>query len=421
MRIEKIIRDPGEVPVVDEKRRGLDPEHPFNKKLINEVNQRLMKIQEKEDFSEYAFDEETKREILRELNKIYKEIKGRGSPPELPIKPEIFEFYPVWTNINEYEPKKHFIVVDSSIISDKIEINLRSNNPKIMIKPTKVEIEKIKAKESFVVRQIELYSEEPGIKGEIIATPDNPSHSSKLGVEVLENPIFSPKDGFAFVPNETTIVDAGKKKVWLCIVKGIIGASKEINISSEDPINSPGVWFLPDTKNIKKNMIKNIAIIEIPIEVKGSGHIGEKATVTAKYEDKVSELHVTVVPEPTITGVVQDIRYSSKETKKISGFIYEEGVIEIYYRHPLIKKYMAKKDFKNRLDFLTFLSDVITREALRALVLSGIRESSSRFPIFNPDHQEQEIEDYISREYFDQGPKLHDLFLNLAKGLKVQY
>ncbi|MGC9086018.1 MAG: hypothetical protein ACP5IT_07525, partial [Thermoproteota archaeon] len=369
----------------------------------------------------YAFDEETKREILRELNKMYKEIKGRGSPPEPPIKPEFFEFYPVWASISEYEPKKHCIVVNSSIIADKIEINLRSNNPKIIIKPTRIEIEKTKTKETFVVRQIELYSETSGLEGEITATSYDPSHSSKLGVEVLENPIFSPKDGFAFVPDETTIVDAGKKKVQLCIDRNVIRTSKEIDISSEDPIISPGTWLLPDIKNIEKNMIKNIVLIEIPIEVKGSGHIGEKATVVAKYEDNISELHVTVVPEPTIAGVIQDIRYSSKETKKISDFIYEEGVIEVYYKHPLIKKYMAKKDYKDRLDFLTFLSDVITREALRAFVLTGIKESSSRFPIFNLDHPEQEIERYVTREYFDQGPKLHDLFLNLAKSLKVQY
>jgi hypothetical protein len=156
-------------------------------------------------------------------------------------------------------------------------------------------------------------------------------------------------------------------------------------------------------------------IIEIPIKVKGSGHVGEKATVVAKYEDNVSELHVTIVPEPTITGAIRDIRYSPKETKKISDFLDEEGVIEIYYKHPLIKKYMTKKDF------LTFLSDVITREALRAFVLSGIRESSSRFSIFNEDHPEPDIENYITHEYFNQGPKLHDLFLNLAKSLKVQY
>ena len=34
LEIEKIIRNPEEAALVDEKRRGLDPEHPFNKKLF---------------------------------------------------------------------------------------------------------------------------------------------------------------------------------------------------------------------------------------------------------------------------------------------------------------------------------------------------------------------------------------------------
>lgn len=79
---------------------------------------------------------------------------------------------------------------------------------------------------------------------------------------------------------------------------------------------------------------------------------------------------------------------------------------------------MQKKDYNNRLDFLTFLSDIMTREALKVFVLSGIRESSSRFSIFNYDRPEPEIEDHITREYFDQGSRLHDLFFNLTKTLK---
>ncbi|MEM3451896.1 MAG: hypothetical protein QXU11_11795 [Thermoproteota archaeon] len=220
----------------------------------------------------------------------------------------MFEFYPVWSDIKEYEPKRHIIVINSSIVVDKMEITLQSNNSKIRVKPATIEIEETAAKEGFIIKQIELYSEEAGIIGEVIATSDNLNHSSKMGVRVLENPIFSPENGFAFVPGKITIVDGGEKKVLLCIDKNVIETSKEIRISSEEPINSPGTWLLPDPKNIDKNMIKNIVVLEIPIKVKGTDHIGEKATVTAKYEDKMSELHVDIVPEPSIAGAIRDIR-----------------------------------------------------------------------------------------------------------------
>jgi len=108
MDIRELIKDPEEAPIVDEKRRGLDPDHPFNRKLFDEINKRLKSIQEEEEASRYSFDEQTKREILREVNKIYNEIKGRGTPPGPPIKPEFFEFYPVWADIKEYEAKTFF-------------------------------------------------------------------------------------------------------------------------------------------------------------------------------------------------------------------------------------------------------------------------------------------------------------------------
>jgi hypothetical protein len=421
MEIEKIIRDPEEDALVDEKRRGLKLDHPFNQKLLLEVEKRLKTIQEEEEASKYSFDEHTKREILKELNKIYKDIKGRGPPPEPPIKPDNFEFHPPYTEIMEFEPKKIFLIINSSIVSDELEISLKSTNLDIVIKGNNIiKIEKEKIKEEFLIKQIEVYSEKPGIRGEIIASTKKPNHTAKIGIKVLENPIFSPKDGFAFVPEKTTIVDGGEKKVQLCIDKNFIRSSKEIILSSQDPINCPGKWLLPNPKNMQKCIIKNIVLIEIPIKVKGNGHVGEKATVTANYEDKTTDLHITIVPEPSITGLFRDIRPSPKETKRISGFIEEEGVLEIYYKHPLIKKYMTRKNFRNRGEFLVFIADTITREVIKAFVLSGIEENSSRFPIFDSDHPEPEIEGHITREYYEQGPKMHDMFINLAKNLKLE-
>jgi len=412
--IEKLVRDPNEVSLVDEKRRGLDLTHEFNIKLIDEINNRLKNIQEEEESSKFTFDESTKKEILKELNKIYREIKGRGPPPEPPIKPDFFEFYPVYVDIKEYEPKKVFLVINSSLITNKIAINIQSKNRDIIVKPTTIKLEEEKIKEGdFVIKQIEIYSEEAETKGEVSATSDSIEHSSKLGIRVLRNPIFTPENGFAFIPNKTTMVDGGKKKVDLCMCKEII-ADKEIYLNQQGPINCPGKWILPDQKNLNEKMIKNILKLEIPIEVKGTGHIGEKATLVATYGNKRSTLDVTIIPEPSITGLFRDIRLSPKDTKKISGFVEEEGVLEIYYKHPLIQKYM-KKNFKIKNDFLVFIADTITREAIRALVLSGIKESSSTFPIFNPDNPELEIENYMINEYYEKGPKMHDLFTKLAK------
>jgi hypothetical protein len=419
MEVETVIRDPTEAPLVDEKRRGLDSEHPFNRKLFEQINDRLKEIGDTEEASRYSLDEKTEKDILRELNKIYREIRGTGLR-EFPIRPVTFAFYPVYISMKEYEPKTVSLIINSSVISDDFEIFLQSTNPDIVIKrPKSIKIEDTPAEE-FVAKQIELYSEKAGARGDIVATRF-PCHldTEKMGVEVLENPIFSPANGFAFVPDRTTIVDGGEKKVDLCIDRIAIDELRRIALVSSDPINCSGEWLLPEKEEgLQKHMIKSIVRIEIPIKVKGTDHIGEKGNVKASYGDNASNLNVTVVPEPSITGLLRHIRPSGKKTDKICAFIKEEGILEIYYKHPLVRKYMIK-NFSNRLDFQVFIADTLTREVLRAFVKTGFEDNSSRFPIFDMSHPESEIEDHITREYYENGPKLHEMFILLARAFKL--
>jgi hypothetical protein len=419
MEVESVIRDPTEAPLVDEKRRGLDPEHPFNRKLFEEINNRLKTIGEQEEASKFCFDENAKKDVLRELNKMYKEVKGAGLH-EPPIRPVTFAFYPVYVSLLEYETKMVSLIINSSIFSDDFDISLQSTNPDIIIRrPRSIKIEE-KPAEKFIIKQIELYSEKVGARGEVIATRF-PNHldTEKMGVEVLENPIFSPVNGFAFVPEKTTMIDGGQKKVDLCIDRLVISESRRIALVSSDPINCPGEWRLPEKdEGLKEHMIKHIVKVEVPIEVKGTGHVGERGNVKASYGDKGCNLNVTVVSEPSIAGLFRDIRLSGKETEKICEFIKDEAILEIYYKHPLIKKYMVK-NFNNRADFLTFVADTLTREVLRAFVTTAVAESSSRFPIFNMDHPENEIEDHMTHEYYENGPRMHEMFLQLSRTLKL--
>jgi hypothetical protein len=419
MEIGELLRDIGEAPLVDAKRRGLDSEHRFNKLLCREINKRLASLQEKEEASKYTFDENALKDALKELNKLYSEIKGRGPPPLPPIEPETFAFHRPHCSLKEYEPKTVFLIINSDIISDGLELSIESTNPDIIVKRKYIKIDKAPDSD-FIIKQISLYSEKAEITGEIIAKSILPPNldSEKMGVEVLANPMFSPANGIAFVPDKTTIVDGGKKKVDLCINKTLISSRCDIALSSSGPIRCPGKWTLPSTWGLEKYIIKNIAKIEIPIETKGKENIGEKATVHASYKDRSSSLDVTIVLEPSISGLFRGIRPSPKNTKKISDFVKTEGILEYYYKHPLIKKYM-KKDFMNRSEFLVFVADVLTREAIKAVVNSGIEENSSRFPIFDMDNPELEIDEHVRREYFEQGLTMHNLFMKLLRDIKL--
>jgi hypothetical protein len=207
--------------------------------------------------------------------------------------------------------------------------------------------------------------------------------------------------------------------VELCIEKSIIKQHRRIALSSSYPITCAGEWLLPEKKeNLQKYLVKNIVRVELPIKVKETGHIGDKAAVEASYKDKTSNLKVSVVSEPLIAGLFRDIRISAKATERICSFIQDEGILEIYYKHPLIKKYMGK-NFRRKSSFLVFIADTITREVLRAFVETGVRENSSRFPIFDMTRPESEIADHIVREYYEKGPRMHELFIHLAKTFKI--
>lgn len=419
MEIRELLRDPEEPPLVDAKRRGLDSEHRFNKILCREIDRRLASLQEKEEAAKYSFDEKALRDALKELNKLYSEIRGRGPPPRPPIEPETFAFYPVYASLKEYEAKTVFLIINSDIIGDGLELSIESTNPEIIVKRKFIKIEVV-PESDFIVKQIPLYSEKAEITGEIIAKSILPPTlgSEKMGVEVIANPMFSPSDGVAFVPDKITIVDGGKKKVDLCIEKTLVSDRCNIMLSSEGPIICPGRWTLPTGWGLERYIIKNIAKIEIPLATRGKDNIGEKALIKASYRDRSSSLEVTIVPHPSISGLFRGIRASPKSTKRISEFIKAEGILEYYYKHPLVKKYM-KRDFMNKSEFLVFVADVLTREATKTVVTSGIEENSSRFRILDIDKPEFEIEQHVIREYFEQGPKMHELFMKLLKSTKL--
>ena len=408
MEVESIIRDQNESPLVDEKRRGLDSEHPFNRSLFDEINKRLQKILEEEESSEYSIDDSTKKSILNQLNKIYKDIKGKGGTIEPPIKPELFEFYPVHTYLKEFESKNVNLIINPGCILGDIEITIKSSNKSIDVTPQVIKINEEDVNKEFIVKQVKIYSEEKGAKGEIIALCDTLNHSAKVGVDVTENPIFSPNNGFSFVPDKTTIVDGGQKNIDLYIDKKFLGKNKEIKLSSSDPIECAGKWILPDKKNWDKCEIK----------VKGNNKIGKSSIINATYEGKKAEIEITVVNEPSISGLFRDVIPSGKETKDIAKFVKEIGILEFYYKHPMIKKYMINGDFRKKPDFLAFLADTLSRTAIKAVVVCGINESSSRFPIFDQDRPEIEIDRYATKEYFENGLVMHELFLELCKSIK---
>ena len=421
---EKLIRPPREEIIVEEKRRGLDETHPFVQKLLKEINKRIGKVVEEErEESEYTFDEDKKKKTLKELNKIAKELHGKGEPPpfEPPIKPEKMAFSPPAIEFLEFETRTVWLVINRVLLTKGTKISLESKNPKISVKPTKIEFKESNLsdlKKEFVVKPIKITAKEK-IDGEVIAHTNG--LEAKLGVDVLENPMFSPKDDFEFMPpdHKTTVIENGEKKIDLIINNKLIAPDpyylesitiKSTNLQNIKVTKNPNKW--------EREKIRDITAIKIP--VRGT-KLGERGNIIANYKDRESEIEMKVISS-SMSGFFKDINplESEEGNRKIAYFNEDQGSLFFYTNHPLVKKYMKRKNFSKRDDFLVFIGDTLTREAIKAMVEGGIKNNSSRYPVFNPkDPTKKEIEDFIDRDYYTYGAKIHEVMRAFLKTMKL--
>jgi hypothetical protein len=422
---DKLLRK--EEDVLDEKRRGLNQRHPFIEKLSLEIATRLKILVEKEretgKIAEYNFDESSKINALKELNKIAKqEIAGGKEPIEkpLPIKPETISFYPIAsTEIKVYEEKTIYLVINEKIAKkEMIKINCTTEN--IRVTPNEFLVDKksmysyTKNGDKYLVKTIKLYSENVNCEGMLTATFGN--FTDSINIKVIDNPKLYPPNGFAFFPPETKIVVGNEKNIDLVIEKDLIGSQNKIKLEFE--VDNPNIFckkcieFSIDTK---RDILGNKVIV-LPIPVKGL-KMNEKGSITTTYKDKKAEVKVKVV-SPFGEGLFKEIKIVEEEVgHEISYFNKMEAIIYVYAKHPLVLRYKEKKDFQKQPDFLTFIADTITRTVCWEIVKN--RKEKGSLEILNPKTENEEMEHDYKRIYFEHGGRMHDILIPFLKTLKI--
>jgi hypothetical protein len=419
--LEQKIRNGEEKPLVDTARHGLIPENMFNKNLFEAIDKYLKEILEINVEPEYGLDSVEEKEFVRKVNKIYgKDVSGNvgGGGTYIPIRPENFELYPQYVFLPESEDKVIYLVINSKILSKLHSINILSKDPDLQLSTSKIDLEDEKSNtDGFIVKQIKIHSDKIGLETEIVANTNEINHESISGVIVVENPLYNPENGFSFVPNKTSIVKGGSKKVSLSLIKNLINSEiNEIKLETEGPISCPGKIIIP-TANLNKKLIKNVLIEEI--DVKAEGEVGAEAYIIATYGNKTSTIKIKIIEEPSIGGFMKHIELSPDERAKEIAHFDETGTLTIYYKHPLFKMYMANKNFKSRPDFITFLAETITREIIKAAIIRGMQNNSPSFPQTTPGYITfEDVDAYFTREYYEKGPELHELSKHLIKKLK---
>jgi len=425
MGVEKLVRA-GEM-IVDEKRKGLSSDFPLNDALLEKVNEIVKEVADSQrKIVQYDFTKEDW--MQKEMQKIYRDISGPGKKIfNLPLTPKKFEFAPAHTTIFEYEEKNIFLIINTTIISSDTEISLECSdclkivspaNSKIIIKEEEKEENSVeKNGETFIVKTIRVYSDKKGEDGEILAGL-NGYHTSKIGVEVLENPIFNPKDGFQFDPNvggKINIVEENSKKINLIIDESLYDEKdREVKIeNTNESLDCAGKFELPIDKNLKKYQIKNVIKYPFEIKVKSGEVENRKGKIKAFYKNKETELKIRIIP-PSGGINFKGIKFDSQEKIKDISRYDDNGYIYIYQNHPLVKKYMLR-NWKSKRDFLVFASDVVTKEFIEKTVRDSIDLGHSKFEIMNIDNPDPEIRMHVINEYHKLGVKCHEIIIQYLK------
>jgi len=421
--LEQKIRNGEEKPLVDNARHGLIIENMFNKNLFKEINKYLKKILEINAEPEYELDSVEEKDFIKKVNKMFsKDISGDvgGGGIFIPIRPENFELYPQYVFLPESEDKVISLVINSKILSKLHSINILSKDSNLQLSTSKIDLKDEKSNtDGFILKQIKIHSDKIGLETEIIANTTEINHESISGVTVVENPLYNPENGFSFVPNKTSIVKGGSKKVSLSLIKNLINPKiNEIKLETEGPISCPGKIIIP-TANLNKKLIKNVLIEEIDVKAEAEGEVGTEAYITATYGNKTSTIKIKITEEPSIGGFMKHIELSPDERAKEIAHFDEAGTLTVYYKHPLFKMYMANRNFKRKPDFITFFADTITREIIKAAIIRGMQNNSPSFPQTTPGYITfEDVDAYFTREYYEKGPELHEISKHLIKKLK---
>ena len=408
--------------VIDEKRRGLNKKHPFVEKLVFEIDTRLRHIidTERKSLQQEMFspDPSTIRDALRVLNNIAKEEGALGRlyvPPDL--KTKNITFYPNHVEAFEYIEKSIFLVINPLIVSETRLVTLKSDNSAIEVRPQEIRLsEQEIANRKCLSKRVTIVGKEAGLKGQIGA--ETGECIAIAGVNIVENPMLHPRDGFAFVPPETKIVAHNEKRVNLIIDKSLIrtgnDTGKAVLLSTSNPeISCCEKFELPENLDLYMlgpQMIK----LQIPIVAEGQG---EKSKIQAQYNENKTELLVEVVPPFETHGLFKTIEFLPGEgINTICYFDGDEGKILVYYTHPLIEKYWAKNGARN-MDFLVFTADTIAR--LICWEILKRKEKRGALEIMNRDNILNEMQTHFDELYFTRGRQLHDVLINLIRTLKV--
>jgi len=408
--------------IVDERRRGLDRRHKFVQDLTLIIARELEKITESERKAEIRLrqpiikSKEDLDRVIKELNTIVRselrEITELDTLPPGWRHPDYFRFYHDRLEVPEQLQTHVGLGINPDKIQDGSEIVVASSEPKIEVTPQVITVDHTKAKGMLplIRERIVVLGKEAGITAQVTAKMGNTIPHAEMSINVLPNPLLTPTDGFAFIPNEMAISEKRTKYASLVIDMSLIkrDEANRISLATSNPnVACPVQVGIPP----KLDAIgEKVARLHVPVKGKGLGQI---AVIRASYRDKQTTLNVKVEErERESQGLFNGFDYVNWETVEvISEYDPKNGFILINRAHPSFKKHESLDWHSLRI----FIVDAITRKICEKITNEKVQRGV--FPSFsdNPGTFMNEVFLDIEHLYHKYAHRLFDLLVECVK------
>jgi hypothetical protein len=415
--------------VLSEERDGLVVRHQFCQILISEIEKRIEeKVKEerlrkqKEEQSKIGREETTRYKrafsILNEIAEIEAQTVinlGQKETDQIEDPPNGFCVYPSSAQITVGKRYAFELRLNTKIIRPGSLIKVTSTNSKIYIATPEIKISPENGL-GILRKYISVEGREPNIEGIIRASTGN--NLSEVKVYVLPEKELLLSEGMAFQPESLTLRPNQPRKAYLMVYIKMIESGSTIRISKDNE----SIHLSKEESIVSEaDAIRHIAKYEL--EVWGEGE-GQKAIITAEYENYVALLEVQVrSKEPTPRG--REVMFSDPEFNYDSdplqrtSYSSETGKVLIYVNFPSVKHYLGDNcQYRKTLPAQVFLADLVAERCFFEIAKRKVESSGVTL-------RPEAIHDRIQRDAFElsrkYSKKVHEALVdqNLLKETKI--
>lgn len=399
--------------VLTDNREGLDFSNSFNKQLqdrIGKILKPLIEAGSTELKKSPELEESLKKRIknvFSYINKlIEKEAVGGYEGEQEPegFKPEGLQFWLSSLRLLLDQEKSLYLYVNPEKVPPNASILLRLQGEGVEVSPSTTATTPSKYENDKT----------PFVRFKVKGTKENGRATLKASYDGLETEVeisvvsetkFSPKNGFAFSPENVTIPKGKNRKLRLIIDTKVVRRGQVVTVDSQnDKIAVLYTKFVVLPPNLGSNLREE----SIPVSGNSEGTRSQVIARTMSQEGEIEAFcSVKVVEEEPSNQFLTDFKLD-KERDGHQRASYEKGIVYVHVNSPILTRYFGEnQDRLNKdkeADAIAILADTIlqcvTKEWAKFLLDKGVEVALGA----NPEIEVERIRNQLEYRY---GAEIH--------------